>query len=132
MVDLERASLPNVVVTPSPRKRQQEREQPSSTIELNPAQLLLLIVGIGVCVFVATLLYFHEFLHMEHLDMGSLDLNEHPMIKSELGELQRVFKSLSPSFNEFTHFTEGENVHSAVVVDTRTDGGRPRSCSKRT
>ena len=69
-------------------------------------QMLLSIICLGVLAFGSTLFYYHSVLGVDRLDLGSLSLADHPLIKNELGQMQKAFKELAPGFNEFTHFTD--------------------------
>lgn len=73
---------------------------------MSAMQMLMCIFGLGILAFASTLFYYHSVLGVDHIDLGSLTLADHPMIRNELGQMQKVFKQLAPGFNEYTHFTD--------------------------
>jgi len=92
--------------SPAPQKlKTPDSRNTSSEGSTNPPQtisnftILFIVLTTALLVFGGTVFYYQSILHIETLDMQA-DGARHPMVRNEL------LKKISPSFNEFAHFSE--------------------------
>ena len=94
MGDIERGKTPGAN-SPSPWKSRSVGAEGG----LTSITVLMIVIGTGLFLFSVTAYYYHYVLHLQ--DMGAISTGAlHPLIKNDM------FKRISPSFNEFSHFVD--------------------------